>query len=367
MSEIFLPYIPPFNPNNDVLSLPALRDGAISATESGVPHKGYPHFETGKKGGRLFMTQAMVLEAASFEEAYERSDGTWTKVTRIELPPGHDTHSVTREHFLSAPQNHDTLIYPAVPDIVTGSNDEIDDDTFQRFLDSGYTIFDQHNRPLPGSFDHVMQLLSLLTRGDSGKHLGMPVGNGTFSSPGSHPAADTFPMMPMGQGSDELAVLVYGRSRTDQSPEVLAPPGGFGTRLDIGQDGRYSPQLAIARLCLRKAAFDISEFISRPVHTEFALSSPTTINARLIAEGYLTTVPYSADIEVHPEIPTDFEEGAFWVAASAIVRKNTALRRASTRSDYSPDTPDQIMWSTHMRHFIASNNTYRQLQSAGEL
>lgn len=361
-AEIALPYIPPKRPNTDVLPLPVLRDGAINVVESRVPREGYPSFRTGQNRGRLFMTPEEVMEATSFEETWERSDGTLLKIARITLPAGHDTKSTSREAFLADEENRAKLIYPELPDIDTGSKQLVDKVTFQRYLDSGYTVFDQHNRPLPGSYDRVLQLLSLRTRGNTGEPLGMPVGNGTFASPGSHPAGDTFPLTPISANSDELAVLVYGRPRTDQSFEVFASPGGFGSREDI-LDGRYSSRRTIARLCLQKTGFDIREFTSVLVHTEFALSSPTTINSGLIAENYLTIVPYSQDIarEVTREVPMGTEvNGAYWIAVSALVRKNTELRRASLRRDYDPRDPDQIFWSTHMRGLIAAVNLHRQ-------
>src|SRR5687768_8696033 len=255
MSEI-IPYIPPEHASTDVLPLDLLRDGALNIIESRTPRAGYPQFRTGQRSGRLFMTPEETLEATQFEEAYEKSDGTLLKIARIELPSGHDTISVSRQEFLDSPTNVTSLIFPPINDITTapgGGTEQIDDATFQRFLDSGYTVFDQHNRPLPGSYARVLQLLSLRTRGDHGEPLGMPVGNGTFASPGNHPAGDVAPLMRMKDGT--LAVCVYGKPRTDQSFEVWALPGGFGSREDI-VDGKYSALRTAARHCLTKTGVD---------------------------------------------------------------------------------------------------------------
>lgn len=363
MPEVIIPYVPPHHPNTDVLPLPVLRDGAINIVESRTPRAGYPQFRTGQQGGRLFMTPEEVLEATQFEETWEKSDGTLLKIARVELPNGHDTNSASRQDFLNNPANRANLIFPAIDDITTtvgGEGAKISDETFQMYLDSGYTVFDQHNRPLPGSFERVTQLLSLRTRGDSGEPLGMPVGNGTFASPGSHPAADGFPIMPIAKGSRKLAALLYGRPRTDQSFEVWAPPGGFGSRADV-VDGKYSSLKTVVRLCRDKTSFDVEQFPLHLVHTEFALSSPTTINSGLIAENYMIPVPYSQEIArtVLHEIPMESEVvGAQWISISALVKKNTQLRRAAIRQDYNPQDPDQIFWSTHMRGLINSVNAY---------
>jgi hypothetical protein len=368
MTERLIPYIPPPRPNTDVLPLPMLRDGAINIVESRVPREGYPQFRTGQPGGRLFMTREEVLEATQFEETYEKSDGTLIKIARIELLPGHDTQSTSRQAFLAENENQEKLLFPPIDDITTtigGRGEKVDSETFQRYLDSGYTVFDQHDRPLPGSYERVIQLLSLRTRGDWGEPLGMPVGNGTFASPGSWPAGDGFPIMPTSPSGEELAVLVYGRPRTDQSFEVWASPGGFGSREDI-VDGKYSSLKTITRLSLLKTGFDISPFGSTLIHTEFALSSPTTINSGLVSENHLVEVPYSQEIarNVLRELPMGKDViGAQWLSISALVKVNTKLRRAALRTDYDPTQPDQIFWSTHMRGLIAAVNEYRRSQT----
>jgi len=360
-----LPYVPPVQENTDELPLPQLRDGAINIIESGVEREGYPRFRTGQPSGRLFMTKEEVLEATQFEEAYELSDGTLTKIARIELPSGHDTISASRETFLSNPDNVANLIYPPERDITTMPTSSpgmqlISDEVFRRYLDSGYRVFDQHNRPLPGSFKRVMQLLSLRTRGDWGEPLGVPVGNGTFASPGYHPAGDAFPLMPLDDGG--LALLAYGRPRSTQSYEVWAPPGGFGSREDI-DNGRYSSVETIMRLCRTKTDFDIMESPIKRVHVELALSSPTTINSGLISENYMVAVPRNQRIEreVLHEIPMGEDVvGPHWLSVSALVKLNTELRRGSVRRDYDGSQPDQIFWSTHMRGLIAAVNHWRQ-------
>lgn len=367
MPEIALPYIPPAPYGTDVLSPGQLRDGAISIGESRMPHAGYPQLRVGGEHGRLFMTPEQAMEATGFEEVYMRSDGTALKIDRIVLPGGHDTNSRTREAFLADSANVENLIYPPIPDIVTGSDasvDDIDPPAFQRFLDSGFTVFDQHNRPLPGSFDRVVQLLGLRTRGRSGEPLGMPVGNGTFASPGSHPAADVFPLMPIAPGSDELAVLVYGRPPTAQSVGVWAPPGGFGSKADI-VDEKYSSWQSAVRLCAQKTGVNVSEYAHVLTHTEFALSSPTTANAGLISESHLAIVPYTEEFAARAlhEVPTgEAIVGVQWLAVNALLAANSKLRRWATIDQrHDNPQPNQIFWSTHMRGLVASINMYRSL------
>lgn len=364
MAENLL-YAPPSPHGTDILLPTVLRDGAISICESGNPRDGYPPLQMGGPHSRLFWTPEQTIAASSCEEVYQRSDGTLTKITRVILPPGHDTNSQSRASFLSSQANVDNLLSPPIPDIQTGSDCRVDDfepGAFQRFLDAGHTVFDQHDRPLPGSFERVTQLFGLRTRGISGEPVGMPLGNGTFSSPGNHPAADGFPLMPITPGSTELAMPFYGRPPTDQSVAVWAPPGGFGNRADV-VDGRYSSWQSVVRLCALpfKAGIDVSPFVHMPVHTEFALSSPTTAHAGLIAESHLVVVPHTQEFarQVLYEIPDGHVEGVHWLAVSALVKANSELRRRAA-IDPAHEGPNQIVWSTHMRGLVAAVNAYRR-------
>jgi hypothetical protein len=308
------------------------------------------------------MDAESVLAVTSGEEVWELSDGLLTKIHRVHLPPGHDTESPHRKGFLSHQENVDNLIYPPVPDIATGSDERVGPEAFQRWLDMGFRVFDQHDRVMPGTLERIKQLLALRTEGRHGRRLGMPVGNGTFSSPGPHPAGDPFILMRLPRTTD-LATLVWGHARNEQSHEVWVPPGGFGSREDI-VDGTYSSWQTAARLCLRKTGFDISEFPHRLVHQEFALSSPSTINSILVPEGHLVEVPYSGEIaaQVQHEIPTgDDVAGTQWLSLRALIRLNTDLRRRGTAPDFDHQSqPDHIYWDTHMRGLIKAVNALRK-------
>lgn len=371
MRSINLPYIPPIPQGTNELPPPQLRDGAISIAESGWPHDGYPELLAGAGHSRLYMTPEQVAEAASHEEVYRRSDGVTLKITRVVLPSGHDTASLSRKAFLADPGNVDTLLYPPIPDIVTGDPVMVDDfvpGAFQQYLDSDFTVFDQHNRPLPGSFPRVIQLLGLKSKGATGEPLGMPVGNGTFASPGYHPTADVFALMPLSEGGDELALLAYGRPPTKQSLGVWAPPGGFGNNKDV-VDGRYDSWQTVVRQCLLKTGIDIGEYAgaSTVTHTEYALSSPTTINAGLIAESHLVAVPYQHEFArtVLHEIPVGENIiGAQWLALDALLAANNKLRlKAALHPTRTRTEADQIFWSTHMRGLVASINKLVEWQN----
>jgi len=358
--EISLPYIPPAIAL-DTLSPDSLGAGARNVAESDRPRAGYPGLIPGYPGTRLYMGPEDLAAATKSEEVYELSNGKLTKIHRVQLPPGHDTASTSRQAFLADPANIRNLIYPPVPDIVTGSTDRVDPESFQTWLDMGFRVFDQHDRVMPGSLERIAQLLALRTAGQYGRQLGMPVGNGTFASPGPHPASDPFILMPLPE-TDDLAMLVWGHERTEQSHEVWVPPGGFGSREDI-VDGRYSSWQAAVRLCLRKAGFDISTFPHWIVHQEFALSSPSTINSILVPESHLVKVPYSQDIaaKVLYEIPTgDDIRGTQWLSLGALIKLNTKLRRDGADPNFDHQAqPDHVYWDTHMRGLVRAVNLLR--------
>lgn len=352
-----LPYIPPAA-SVDILNDEALRAGARNVTESNRPREGFPGLIAGYPNKRLYMSREDVLAATMSEEVHELSDGTLTKIHRIYLTPGHDTASQSRQDYLSNPANVDNLLYPPVADITTGSNEKVAPEAFRRWLDMGYRVFDQHDRVLPGTYERVIQLLGLRSQGKYGAKLGMPVGNGTFASPGPHPASDPFILMRLPDG--DLATLVWGHPPTEQSHEVWVPPGGFGSKEDV-VEGRYSSWQAAVRLCLRKTGFDITEFPHMPVHTELALSSPTTINSILIPESHMVEVPFSRDAKVLGEIPTGADaQGAQWLSLRALLRLNNDMRRQGQASELDQATqPDHIYWDTHMRGLIAAVNALR--------
>ena len=301
------------------------------------------------------------MARTSGEEVHALSDGTLTKIHRVHMPPGHDTASPMRKEFLAEPANVGRLIYPPTPDIVTGSDAKVRPEEFQRWLDMGFRVFDQHGRVLPGTLERVAQLLTLRTEGTFGTRLGMPVGNGTFSGPGAHPASDPFIFMRL-PGTNDLATLVWGHERTEQSHEVWVPPGGFGSAEDI-VDGKYSSWRAAVRLCLRKTGFAISEFSHKLVLQEFALSSPSTINAILVPESHLVEVPYSRQLapEILHEIPTGENiRGTRWLSLGALLRANNELRRQGTDPDFDhASRPDHLYWDTHMRGLVRAVNTLR--------
>jgi hypothetical protein len=162
-----LPYRPPADVLNVVLDNDTLYAAARNIAESNTPRPGYPALLSGYPDGRLFMTSEAVLKNTHTEEVYALSDGTLTKIWRVTLTPGHDTRSDSE--FLADPSNVSNLIYPPVPDIVTGSEQKVNEATFQMWLDMGFRVFDQHNRVMPGSWKrrHSGQLLFILARGGS--------------------------------------------------------------------------------------------------------------------------------------------------------------------------------------------------------
>lgn len=357
-----LSYIPPSS-TIDVLSPATLRAGARNVLESGMPRQGYPGLTaSGYPDRRLHMSPEDILEVTSSEEVHQLTGGPLTKIHRIHLPSGHDATSQGRIDYLSNPANVDNLIYPPVPDITTGSDEMVDPKAFQRWLDMGFRVFDQHDRVMPGTLERVIQLLGMRSQGRFGTPLGMPVGNGTFSSPGAHPASDPFIFMRLPDSDGDLATLVAGHPPTEQSHEVWVPPGGFGSKEDV-VDGRYSSWQAAVRLCLKKTGFDISEFAHAPVLAEFALSSPTTINAILVPEAHAVEVPYSKDIAVNvsEQIPTGADvHGAQWLSLRALLNLNNTMRREGQASHFNHATqPDHIYWDTHMRGLVAAVNAIR--------
>ena len=355
-----LPYIPTLD-TLDTLTPEALMMGARNVAESDRPREGYPGLISGYPKTRLHMEREALQAVTSTEEVHALSNGVLTKINRVTLPPGHDTESPMRKGFLSNPHNVDKLLYPPTEDIATGSGSTCSPEEFQRWLDMGFRVFDQHDRVMPGTIDRVAQLLSLRTQGLEGGRLGMPVGNGTFSGPGAHPASDPFILMRIPRTND-LATLVYGRPPTEQAHEVWAPPGGFGTAEDV-IDGTYSSWQAAVRLCLAKAHVDISGFHHQLVHREFALSSPTTINAILVPESHMVEVPYSKDIAdtVLYEVPRGSDvDGVHWLSLSALLDLNNTLRRAGTDPEFDHlSQPDHVYWDTHMRGLIKAVNTLR--------
>lgn len=355
-----LPYIPP-NVAVDVLSAEELRAGARNIAESDRPRQGYPGLIPGYPQTRLWMNREDLLAVTSGEEVHALSNGTLTKIHRVHLPPGHDTESPTRKQFLSNPANVDKLIYPPTPDIITGSDATASSEDFQRWLDMGFRVFDQHDRVLPGTLERITQLLALRTQGRFGARLGMPVGNGTFAGPGAHPASDPFILMRLPHTND-LATLVWGHERTEQSHEVWVPPGGFGSGEDI-VGGTYSSWHAAVRLCLRKTGVDISGFSHRVVLQELALSSPTTINAILVPESHVVEAPYSRELapQILDEVPTgEHITGSAWISLKALLAVNNRLRRQGAMPDFDHQAaPDHVYWDTHMRGLIRAVNALR--------
>lgn len=358
-----LPYIQP-QVAVDVLSDEALRAGARNISESDRPRQGYPGLIPGYPETRLWMDREDLIAVTSCEEVHALSDGRLTKIHRVHLPAGHDTESPTRKAFLSDPANVSKLIYPPSPDIVTGSDAQVSREDFQRWLDMGFRVFDQHDRVLPGTLERIAQLLAVRTEGRFGRRLGMPVGNGTFSGPGAHPASDPFVLMRLPHTAD-LATLVWGHERGEQSHEVWVPPGGFGSAEDIVA-GKYSSWHAAARLCLRKAGVDISAFQHELVLQELALSSPSTINAILVPESHLVEAPYSRELapEVLDEVPTGEDiAGTQWISLKALLALNNRLRSQGTDPDFDHQAhPDHVYWDTHMRGLIRAVNTLRSKQ-----
>lgn len=355
-------YTPPIiEPGSDLLTPALIHDAANSITEAGHPAEGYPGFIPGEGPTRLFMHPSEVHAITTFDETYLRSSGCPVTINRVCLPGGHDAVSPGRSAFL-----HDAvdLLYTPQPDIATGGEEQVPEEDFQQYIDAGYTVFDQHNRPMPGTYDRVVQLLGLRS---NGRPIGMPTGNGSFVAPGNHPAVDVFALRPGASGSQDLAVLLYGRPRSDQSPAVWAPPGGFGNASDIGPiSSRYDAKQSAKRHAQNpdkagEALKDLDVRHLRHVHTEYAISSHTTINANLVTQNFLYRVPYSrsnGEDTMH-EVPTgEAIRGVAWIAVSALIKADTEMRKKAARGSF--EEP-YIMWSAHMRGLIAAVNTYRSM------
>lgn len=350
---------PKVDGGHDVLSPALLRDASVGIVEAGQPIAGYPGYGAYDGPHRLFMHPTEVHALTTFDETYVRSNGQLATISRVTLPAGHDAVNVSRQAFVAAIGNQKTFLQEPSPDIETGSGDALSEEEFQQYIDAGYTVFDQHNRPLPGTYDRVVQLLGLRNQG---MPLGMPTGNGTFIAPGSHPAADVFALRPVGPNSRELAVLLCGRTATEQSPAVWAPPGGFGNNADLtALSQQYSYAHTAKRNAQAKADLEIDIHSILRVATEQVVSSHTTINANLVVQSFLHRAPYSRDgTLVLNEAPTGNDiHGVVWVALSALVAGDTDLRKraASGTSDQAP----YLMWSAHMRGLKAAVGAYRKI------
>lgn len=313
-----------------------LAEIARNYTEWTEPPSGYPALRAGGEGERLFLTPEEIEERTS----YVRIDGEQVRI--LNLPGGHDAvDSAEREATLANPNVRDNLLHEPDPEFLTGDSSQTflggDMSRVRRWLAQGCRDFTTQWRPLIPGID---QLLSLRTEGVEGDPLGMPTGMGSYTSHGLARMGDGVVLHELPNG--EIKILLVGRP----DDGVWATVGGFGNRLDLDEQGRYSPELCVLRRCRQELGIATDGLKTFAIKRDYPVSGRTTASAGLVTDPRGVLV--GRDVyDAFPQIQRRQQVGnmAGWVSVHELLEQNGDARDGRIRPG-----SELPVWTTHMRY-----------------